>query len=96
MQTLVPKNDNMKNKNRQEHMGIFSFTGEPLAIYLDGVATDNNKVGQYPNPIYIYIYIVRVVRTHSIKTEYAIVNIKLKTIDLLKNHIYSKIEAFRE
>ena len=94
MQTLVPKNDNMKNKNRQEHMGIFSFTGEPLAIYLDGVATDNNKVEQYPNPIYIYI--VRAVRTHSIKTEDAIVNIKLKTIDLLKNHIYSKIEAFRE
>ena len=56
MQTLVPKNDNMKNKNRQEHMGVFSFTGEPLAIYLDGVATDNNKVGQYPNPIYIHIY----------------------------------------
>ena len=94
MQTLVPKNDNMKNKNRQEHMGVFSFTGEPLAIYLDGVATDSNKVEQYPNPIYIYI--VRAVRTHSIKTEDAIVNIKLKTIDLLKNHIYSKIEAFRE
>ena len=31
-----------------------------------------------------------------IKTEYAIVNIKWKTIDLLKNHIYSKKEPFRE
>ena len=31
-----------------------------------------------------------------IKTEYAIVNIKHKTIDLLKNHVHSKNEAFRE
>ena len=30
------------------------------------------------------------------KTEFAIVNIKRKTTDLLKNHIYSKNEAFRE
>ena len=38
----------------------------------------------------IYIHI------QFIKTEYAIVNIKRKTIDLLKKHIYSKNEAFRE
>ena len=32
--------------------------------------------------------------SHFIKAEHAIVNIKPKTIDLLKNHIYSKNEAF--
>ena len=32
----------------------------------------------------------------SIKTEYAIVNNKHKTIDLLKKHIFSKNEAFLE
>ena len=31
-----------------------------------------------------------------IKTEYTIVNVKHTTIDLLKNHIYSKNEDFRE
>ena len=31
-----------------------------------------------------------------VKTEYAIVNIKHKTTDLLKNHIYFKNHAFRE
>ena len=37
-----------------------------------------------------------IIATEFIKTEYAIVNIKNKTTDLLKNHIYSKNEAFRE
>ena len=36
------------------------------------------------------------IKNKTIKAEHAIVNIKRKTIDLLKNHIYSKNEAFRE
>ena len=43
---------------------------------------------QYSMPETIYLY--------CIEAEHAIVNIKRKTIDLLKNHIYSKNEAFRE
>ena len=35
-------------------------------------------------------------RQKLIKAEYAIVDIKHKNIDLLKNHIYSKHKAFRE
>ena len=35
-------------------------------------------------------------KENYIETVYAIVNIKHKITDLLKNHIYSKNEAFRE
>ena len=58
MQTLVPKNDHVKNKCRKYHMGVFCVTRKPLANYLDGAGhvvhtiipeknrfADNHKVG---------------------------------------------------
>ena len=36
MQIVVPKNDYVKNKKRQDHIGVFCVTREPLANSLDG------------------------------------------------------------
>lgn len=36
MQIVVPKNDYVKNRKRQDHIGVFYVTREPLANSLDG------------------------------------------------------------
>lgn len=73
IQTLILKNEHIKNKDRQDLMGVFCLSRELLANQLDGAGhlvhtiipeeyrfTDNNKVGQYP---YVSRYAVR---AHSI------------------------------
>lgn len=66
MRKLVPKNDYVRNKDRQDPMAVLKLTEENLTSFLESLDyvghtiipeldkyTEHNQVGMYPNPISI-------------------------------------------
>lgn len=68
MREFLPKNDHVKNKDRQDPMAVLMLTKEDLAKYLTELGyvghtlipeldkfTENNKIGAFPHPISVAI-----------------------------------------
>ncbi|KAL9966337.1 hypothetical protein ACROYT_G024391 [Oculina patagonica] len=66
MRKLIPKNDYVRNKDRQDPMAVLKLTEHSMTSFLDSLDcvghtiipeldkyTERNKVGMYPNPISI-------------------------------------------